>query len=588
MTSTPSARPFGVSLRATLASLVDSLDFLITKPLLSVHPALPLAITSSLLTAAAVGFGLELAKRRQVRKLKQQLRAVIPNWKEKDVQNALEGNGGTVIIPAGAERHWQKHLNIENGLASANNTDVVPGNSTSAEYPPHLIREHLSRNLSFLGEFRLNLLRRAHVIVVGVGGVGSHAAHMLARSGVGKLTLVDFDQVTLSSLNRHAVATLADVGLPKVVVMKRRLATITPFVEIDIVNAVFNAALAPSLLDHAPTVLLDCIDNLSTKLDLVEACMLRGIPFLCVMGAGGKADPTQVQLADISDTQDDPLAKRMRRELRARGVIKKQGPPDKSEVQGGRDGVPVLFSPERPATSLLPLPDDFDPTIDTSVEPTNPPSDLSTLLVPNLQRHPSELAPLPNFRARVLPVIGTVPAAFGCAAAGWCVAKITSGVVDGQPETDTPPGQAERDVAAALREVSDGHGGREVSRRKDAKAHEKLWRDVEMREKKFSGRCVHPQVFDSGDTTGRRSTFLTIINAPPHDLEQRRSPPKYLLPHQIIHLVHDLFHTRSVLSGEVRDLTLVRWHRDEPVSTRNVVCLTKKEADLHFEKRGER
>ncbi|KXS14554.1 hypothetical protein M427DRAFT_135685 [Gonapodya prolifera JEL478] len=548
------ATPLTPNARSLVSSVVSLVDSHVIAPLAAIHPALPLTLASSTLTAVAILGGLEFAKLRRVRKLKKRIKTSLPEWDSWD--DGAHGSNSVAPFARGShravdtvgDRSWS--VGGVNGHLNGNGSFGFTTVSTPATYPPHLIREQLTRNLSFLGEERLENLLRAHVVVVGVGGVGSHAAHMLARSGVGKLTLVDFDQVTLSSLNRHAVATLADVGLPKVTVMQRHLSAIAPFVQIEPINALFNADLAPSLLDPPPTALLDCIDNLSTKLDLVEACIKRSIPFLCVMGAGGKADPTQIQIADISDTQDDPLSKRMRRELRSRGLIKKQVASDAAEGTG-KDGVNVLFSPERPAANLLPLPDDLDPaSIATSdTDPSKAPSDLSTVLIPSRPHEPRELAPLPNFRARVLPVLGTVPAAFGCAAAGWCVAKIAGMVAQSDVEATKPD-----EVATALRGLAEGGmGGREVSRRKDAKAHDKLWRDVEGRERKFGG----------------------------------GSPPPFLLPQHISHLLHDLYRTRSALSGEARDLTLVRWRRDEPISTKNVVCLTKKEADEHFSRREE-
>ena len=140
-----------------------------------------------------------------------------------------------------------------------------------------LVSEQLSRNISFLGQERVDRLRECFVIVVGLGGVGSHAAHMLLRSGVENLRLVDFDQVTLSSLNRHAVATHKDVGTSKVVAMKKHLLQIAPWAKIEACNELFHAERADALLsasegNRVPDLVLDCIDNLETKVQLLEYC----------------------------------------------------------------------------------------------------------------------------------------------------------------------------------------------------------------------------------------------------------------------------------------------------------------------------
>jgi tRNA A37 threonylcarbamoyladenosine dehydratase len=152
----------------------------------------------------------------------------------------------------------------------------------------------LARNRVFLGDDGLQKVRDAFVIVVGCGGVGSWAATMLVRSGVGRVRLVDFDQVTLSSLNRHAVATLADVGTPKVLALRKHLEQVAPWVEIDARNALWNKENGEMLLSGQPTFVIDAIDNIDTKVDLLHYCKTNGIPVISSMGAGCKSDPTRV------------------------------------------------------------------------------------------------------------------------------------------------------------------------------------------------------------------------------------------------------------------------------------------------------
>jgi len=162
--------------------------------------------------------------------------------------------------------------------------------------PPSLdiILEQLARTKVFLGEEGLKKVRKSFVIIVGCGGVGSWVATMLLRSGVGKIRLVDFDQVTLSSLNRHAVATLADVGTPKVQALRKRLEQVAPWVEIDARNELWEMEDGAALLAGEPTFVVDAIDDTQTKVDLLFYCKTHNIPIISSMGAGCKSDPTRV------------------------------------------------------------------------------------------------------------------------------------------------------------------------------------------------------------------------------------------------------------------------------------------------------
>lgn len=153
----------------------------------------------------------------------------------------------------------------------------------SAEYQ-ELVQEQLSRNALFLGKDGLKRVRSAFVVVVGLGGVGSHAAHMLVRAGVERIRLVDFDQVTLSSLNRHAVANRSDVGIPKVTAMKKHLLEIVPHAEIEDVVQLFSIDDADKLLEGNPDFVLDCIDNLETKIQLIAHCRKHDLKIIASMG----------------------------------------------------------------------------------------------------------------------------------------------------------------------------------------------------------------------------------------------------------------------------------------------------------------
>ncbi|KNF00453.1 hypothetical protein PSTG_06383 [Puccinia striiformis f. sp. tritici PST-78] len=204
---------------------------------------------------------------------------------------------------------------------SANSTpadDPKARKKPCTENPVHdesLIAEQLARNLAFLGPPGNQNVRNAFVIIIGLGGVGSSAATSLVRSGVGRIRLIDFDQVTLSSLNRHATATREDVGISKVISCKNFYQKIAPWLKIEALVEQFTIADAPRLLDGNPDWVLDCIDNITTKVDLLTYCKKNDLKVFSALGAASKADPSRIQIADISMTFEDPLARSVRRRL---------------------------------------------------------------------------------------------------------------------------------------------------------------------------------------------------------------------------------------------------------------------------------
>ncbi|QDZ18312.1 tRNA threonylcarbamoyladenosine dehydratase [Chloropicon primus] len=248
-----------------------------------------------------------------------------------------------------------------------------------------VLKEQLTRNIQFFGESAQLDLANAFVVVVGLGGVGSHAAHFLLRSGVGKLRLVDFDQVTLSSLNRHALATRSDVGTPKATCLKDRFSEICPECEVEALVSLFDESTREEVLKGKPDFVIDAIDNIHTKVQLLMDCKERGIEVLCVCGAGGKADPTRLKIADIAESSIDPLGRAVRYQLK-----------NKYKFEGR---VPALFSTENPRCGLLP----FD----------------------EAQGDPLDFQIVPNFRVRTIPVLGTTPAIFGMAAAAYVLTFLT-------------------------------------------------------------------------------------------------------------------------------------------------------------------
>lgn len=198
-----------------------------------------------------------------------------------------------------------------------------------------------SRTLTLLGEEAVGRLARARVLVAGVGGVGGYAAEMLARSGVGHLTLVDADNVAVSNINRQIIATSDAVGESKVWLFADRFRAINPEIDVRPIQEYLDADNIPALLDREFDYVIDAIDTVSPKMTLIQECLRRGIPIISSMGAGGRLDPSKVGYFDISETRDDGLARVVRQRLRKAGI---------------RRGLTVVASTERPERhSVIPL-----------------------------------------------------------------------------------------------------------------------------------------------------------------------------------------------------------------------------------------
>lgn len=203
-----------------------------------------------------------------------------------------------------------------------------------ARYKLHRRFDRMAR---LVGDAGMHRLFEAHVMIVGVGGVGSFAAEALARSGVGRLTLVDFDLVCVTNTNRQLHTLRGTIGLPKVTVMADRLRLVNPDAVIEACETFYNAESSASLLDRRPDVVIDAIDNVTAKCHLLAACRERGQRVVCSTGAAARLDPTAIQVADLAETRVDPLAKAVRGILR-----EKYGFPD----AGTPFGIPAVFSVE--------------------------------------------------------------------------------------------------------------------------------------------------------------------------------------------------------------------------------------------------
>lgn len=195
------------------------------------------------------------------------------------------------------------------------------------------------RTKRLLGADAMDKLRDSHVAVFGIGGVGGHAVEALVRSGIGEITIVDSDEIAESNINRQLIATTKTVGRKKVDVMEERLLEINPEVRIHKHCCFFLPETKADFDFQSYDYVIDAVDTVTAKLALVEACKEANVPIVSSMGAGNKLDATAFEVTDIYKTSVCPLAKVMRKELKARGIKK----------------LKVVYSKEIP---LEPIPDD--------------------------------------------------------------------------------------------------------------------------------------------------------------------------------------------------------------------------------------
>jgi tRNA A37 threonylcarbamoyladenosine dehydratase len=220
-----------------------------------------------------------------------------------------------------------------------------PGSPAARERDPELptdykLHRRFDRIGRLIGDRAMSRLERSHVVVMGCGGVGSFAAETLVRSGVGTVTLVDFDLVCATNANRQLHTLQGTTGEPKVEVMAERLRKINPKVRIITRQAFYNAETSDRLLFAADApkadFVIDAIDNMTAKCHLIQMCRDHEIPMVVCMGAAGRLDPTQIRVVDLNRTEMDPFARMVRKVLRL-----KHGFPGKALT-----GIPAVFSPE--------------------------------------------------------------------------------------------------------------------------------------------------------------------------------------------------------------------------------------------------
>lgn len=190
-----------------------------------------------------------------------------------------------------------------------------------------------SRNELAIGKEGLEIMKNSTVAVLGIGGVGSFAAEALARSGVGRLILIDKDDVDITNVNRQVIALLSTIGQPKADLMRDRIKDINPECEVIALKMFYTEETYEQIFDYNLDFVVDASDTIVYKIHLMKECLKRKIPIISSMGAANKMDPTRFQIADISKTHTDPIAKVIRTRLRKEGI---------------RKGIPVVFSDESP------------------------------------------------------------------------------------------------------------------------------------------------------------------------------------------------------------------------------------------------
>lgn len=219
-----------------------------------------------------------------------------------------------------------------------NTTPNLP-QPAETEYVLHRRFDRMGR---LVGDQVMGQLFKTHAMIIGLGGVGSWAAESLARSGVGKITIIDFDEICITNANRQLHALQGLVGRKKAEVMAERLRKINPQAEVVFFSEFYNAESSEKFLGLKPDYVVDAIDNLTAKCHLLATCRERGIKVITSAGSGAKLDPLQIEMADLAATHTDPMAHQVRKILR-----------QKYDFPEGRHfGIPCVFSAEEPMPSV--------------------------------------------------------------------------------------------------------------------------------------------------------------------------------------------------------------------------------------------
>lgn len=215
---------------------------------------------------------------------------------------------------------------------------------TEAELSTYRLHRRFDRMGRLVGDSAMEKLLNSHVMIFGIGGVGSFAAEAIVRSGVGKVTLVDFDEICITNFNRQLHSLQGQVGEKKADVMAERLRKINPQAEIISVVKFYNERLSEEIFrdagfpEHSPDFVIDAIDSVTAKCHLLHFCKTNKIPLVTSTGSAGKLDPTRIKVADLAHTQKDPLARSIRKILRD----------EHGFSQTGDFGIRAIYSSEEP------------------------------------------------------------------------------------------------------------------------------------------------------------------------------------------------------------------------------------------------
>ena len=214
---------------------------------------------------------------------------------------------------------------------------TVHANATTPVTAEYRLHRRFDRFARLTGDEGMERLMKSFVVVFGLGGVGSFAAESLCRSGIGRLRIVDFDDVCVTNTNRQLHALKGNIGKPKSNLMAERLRRINPMAEIDDRKLFYQAETAVELLEGEPDFVVDAIDQFTAKCHLIAECKKRGIPMVSSMGAAGRMDPTRIKVTDLNKTHHDKMALNVRKILR-----------EKYAFPRGRAawGIPSVFSDE--------------------------------------------------------------------------------------------------------------------------------------------------------------------------------------------------------------------------------------------------
>jgi len=200
----------------------------------------------------------------------------------------------------------------------------------------------LSRTSLLVGESNVRKLTQKHVMIVGLGGVGSYAAEFIARSGIGTMTIIDGDVVDPTNRNRQLPALSTNHGVSKALIMAERLKAINPEIELNVIQEFVNPKMVEEQLTAKPDYIIDAIDSITPKITFIRMAFEKGIPIVSSMGAGAKLDPTQLRVVDISKTYNCPFAQQIRKGLKQFEIYK---------------GIKAVFSPEKIIKESLMLTD---------------------------------------------------------------------------------------------------------------------------------------------------------------------------------------------------------------------------------------